>query len=280
MLRSMYAGVSGLRSHQTMMDTVGHNIANVNTTGFKTSRTTFAESMVQTMRGATGAVEPGGGDGQGGVNPYQLGLGARVAGTDQTMNQGALQDTGRGTDLAINGEGFFVVEDGEGGERSFTRHGAFSIDEEGSLVDSAGRLVLDENEDPVNIYEDAAGTDIDPADLRSFSIGDDGTITGVDSAGDAVDLGQIALATFANPEGLERVGGSQYVPTENSGEAVLGVPGDGVGGSLQAGALEGSNVDLAQEFTNLIIAQRGFQANSRSITTSDEMLQELVQMKR
>lgn len=405
MLRSMFAGISGLRGHQTMMDVVSNNISNVNTTGYKQSRATFQEALVQTMRGAAGA-----GEAQGGVNPYQLGLGANVAGVDTVFSQGSTQTTGRNTDLAINGEGFFAVE--RDGQVQYTRAGAFNLDEAGSLVNAGGGRVLgyglDANGevdpaaapgplelpmgqtiDPdvteqvraggnldaaadvgaahnssITVYDsqgvghelalrwektggnawdltatapdgtaqtyaltfDGEGAltspgelnfTFDPADadpvaltldlagntpltqyegsftaeargqdgapmgfLRGFEFGADGTVTGRFSNGESEVLGAVAVATFDNPGGLEREGESMYAATVNSGQPIVGLPAQGGVGTITPGALEMSNVDLAQEFTNLIIAQRGFQANSRTITTSDELLQELVQMKR
>jgi flagellar hook protein FlgE len=270
MLRSMFSGVSGLRSHQTMMDVTGNNIANVNTTGYKSSRTTFQEALTQVVRGAT-APAPA----QGGVNPLQIGLGTRVAATDGIFTQGASQMTGRVTDLAIQGNGFFVVETNEGPR--YTRAGAFSFDGpdlagDSRLVGPAGERVVDIAMNPIVVNDIQQYVDI--------SIGGDGAITGVLDDGTQVALGQVAVATFANPGGLTRLGNTLYQESVNSGAADVGIPGQDGRGTLQAGVLEMSNVDLAQEFTNLIMAQRGFQANARTITTSDEMLQELVNLKR
>ncbi|HVL99755.1 MAG TPA: flagellar basal-body rod protein FlgF [Egibacteraceae bacterium] len=266
MLRSMFAGVSGLRAHQTMMDVVGNNIANVNTTGYKSSRVTFQEALTQVVRGGTGAVAGV----AGGINPMQLGLGARMASVDGVFSQGATQVTGRATDLAIQGEGFFVVSTPDGPR--YTRAGAFAFDAAGNLVGPAGELVVGTDGNPVQV-----------ADLQSYvdvAIDARGRIMGRDVAGQEVELGQIAVARFANPGGLERIGGTLFAATANSGAAQVGEPGTDGRGSLQAGTLEMSNVDLAQEFTNLILAQRGFQANARTITASDEMLQDLVNLKR
>ncbi|MFO8076233.1 MAG: flagellar hook-basal body complex protein [Egibacteraceae bacterium] len=299
MLRSMFAGVSGLRSHQTMMDTVGNNISNINTHGYKSSRTTFQDALYQTIRGATGGAEDGVDDADGdagGVNPTQVGLGARVASIDQNFSQGGLQTTNRATDMAIDGEGFFVVSDegevGEGGDGAlFTRNGAFSFDENGRLVTGNGQFVMG-YEDP-DVTDDGAdldmisadglvdgdGDDLAISDLSDISVGNDGLITGRTSGGEEVTIGRLALANFDNPNGLTRAGNSMFTTSVNSGDPAFSQPGDG-SGVTQGGVLEMSNVDLAEEFTNLIMAQRGFQANSRTITTSDEMLQELVNLKR
>jgi flagellar hook protein FlgE len=286
MLRSMFSGVSGLRSHQAMMDVVGNNVANVNTSGFKSSRATFQEALTQVQRGATAATPA-----QGGINPFQLGLGARTASVDAVMGQGALQLTGRSTDLAIQGEGMFVVE--RDGAQFFSRAGAFNFD----APDAAGvsRLVGPGGE-RVQGYlgsppDEAALVDVE-LNLRDFAdvaIGVDGSITGRrirDAGGNPVEgapeeiLGAVAVATFGNTNGLEREGNSLYRTTPNSGAPDVGRAGQEGRGVVQAGTLEMSNVDLAQEFTNLILAQRGFQANSRLITSSDEMLQDLVNLKR
>lgn len=402
MMRSMFAGISGLRAHQTMMDVVGNNIANVSTAGFKASQITFQEALTQTLQGA----------GQG-TNPMQLGLGTRVSGITGIFTQGATQVTGRSTDLAIQGEGFFIIQNGT--ERLYSRAGSFNFDGKGRLASNGGGQVMGWMADaggnidyarpmgqitmpigqviePVktsevevggNLSAEAAvgdkvatsivvydslgnshevrmtfektadnawsakasigGTDytltpaaasfgadgkltsagtlafsgftppgadpmtfdvkldggnplvqfggastaealkqdgVEIGTLRNFSIGQDGSITGQFSNGQTKVLGAIATATFANPAGLMRAGDSMFSASVNSGDPIVGAPGVGNRGSLVAGAVEMSNVDLAQEFTNLIIAQRGFQANSRVITSSDEILTDLVNLKR
>ena len=270
MLRSMFSAVSGLRSHQTMMDVTGNNVANVNTAGFKASRTTFQETLNQVVRGGNA-----GDVGQGGMNPMQIGLGTQVGATDMVFGQGASQTTGRATDVAIQGEGFFEVQTGAGA--FYTRAGAFSFDNAGNLVGPGGELVVGEDGDPIQLALD---------DYSEIAIGGDGTLTGRNiipgdpAEGEIVELNRLRLVTFANPEGLTKAGNGLFAETAASGAAVEGVPGEDGLGTLQAGTLEMSNVDLAQEFTNLILSQRGFQANARTITTSDELLQELVNLKR
>jgi flagellar hook protein FlgE len=391
-----------------MMDVVGHNISNVNTPGFKSSRITFEEALAQTLGPAAPA-----GSGRGGVNPLQLGLGARVSSIEGVFTQGAALITGRATDIAIQGDGFFTLD--LAGQRLYTRAGAFSFDEEGTMVapngatvqgwqadasgvidnqlpvgqitlplsqvieavdtdlvsiggnlsaalgvgetyqtttviyDSIGNthnlLVRFENTaagafdvdveidgaavttSPTGITFDTAGqlsststiavtgptpggadpisfdielgglggmvqfggastaevTDRDgmaEGVLRGFIIDEKGRITAQFSNGETDILAQIATATFENPDGLVRTGDTAFIESLASGGPDLGAPGEAVRGLLSAGALESSNVDLGQEFTNLIIAQRGFQANGRVITTSDEMLSELVNLKR
>lgn len=388
MLRSLYSGISGLRSHQTMLDVTGNNIANVNTAGFKGSAVQFQDTLSQTQNAGTGA-----GDGTGATNPAQVGLGVKVAGITTNFTQGAGQATGRASDLMISGDGFFAVRNG--GETTYTRAGAFDFGPDGRLTTTDGSLVqgwtatngvLNPNgavgditlpskavsnpaqtinatiagnlpgdsaegtvftrdlavfnadgtstSVPLTFTKTEAGWNVAaPGDaeptalvytagvlqnptaerrvggvkidftgtteyaklntfavtgqdghaagtLTGYSIGADGIVTGTFSNGETQSIAQIALATFANAAGLEKVGGSSYRTTPSSGAADLGTPGsDGVG-SLAGGYLEMSNVDLSQEFTNLIVAQRGFQANARIITTSDEVLQELTNLKR
>jgi flagellar hook protein FlgE len=283
MLRSMFSAVSGLRSHQTMMDVTGNNVANVNTAGYKATRTTFQETLTQLTRGGTAGVAGGGG--QGGINPMQLGLGSQVVSTDLIYSQGASQTTGRATDVAIQGDGFFVVQ-GVTAEPRYMRAGSFSLDNQGQLVTPAGFRVqgyqVDAGGNLLNGPDDPLATIvIDPEVYNDLSISGNGTVMARNAAsGELEVVGQLALARFANPGGLVRDGNGLFTAAAASGNAIVGAPGNDGLGTLQAGMLEMSNVDLAQEFTNLILAQRGFQANARTISTSDEMLQELVNLKR
>ncbi len=284
MLRSLFSGISGLRVNQTMLDVTGNNIANANTIGFKGSTTVFQDTLSQMLTGAAGA-----NDQTGGVNPRQVGLGVQVAATSTNFNQGSAQTTGRATDLMIQGDGFFVVR--QGGENLYTRAGSFTFDEEGTLVTPTGNRVqgyeLDGDGNAtgglVDIrLDDAMAVPAVPAgvEMTSYNIGGDGKIRGIYSDGVQRELGQLALADFANPMGLEKVGETSFRVSANSGDPELGVAGEGRRGNLMGGALEMSNVDLAAEFTNLILAQRGFQASSRVITTSDQVLEDLVNIKR
>jgi flagellar hook protein FlgE len=265
MLRSFFAAISGLRANQTMLDVTGNNIANSNTTGFKSSQTIFQDTLSQMITGGTAPTAN-----QGGTNPMQIGLGVQVGATNTNFNQGSAQTTGKVTDVMIQGDGFFVVE--RNGERLYTRAGAFNLDGQGRLVTADGDLVQGVGGGPIDVPTD-------DADLKSFSIGVDGTVTGQFLAGPQR-IGQIAVADFANPMGLEKVGDTMFRETPASGNPQVGAPGTARRGKLMAGALEMSNVDLAAEFTNLILAQRGFQANSRVITTSDQVLEDLVNIKR
>ncbi|MGI6285495.1 flagellar hook-basal body complex protein [Neomoorella humiferrea] len=271
MMRSLYSGVSGLRTHQLRMDVIGDNIANVNTVGFKRSAVTFKDVFYQTLRGGSAGDSA---NGIGGTNPQQIGLGVTLGSIDVVHTQGAAASTGNGTDLMIQGDGFFIVKDAAG-NLFYTRAGAFHFDNEGHLVTAEGMFV---------VQQDGASEITVPLDARSYSIDKMGVVHFVASDG-TLDSNQIiGLAKFANPAGLEKVGQNLYRETASSGPAQTGKAGDAANGlantTLIPSALEMSNVDLAQEFTDMIITERGFQANARTITTSDQMLQELVNLKR
>jgi flagellar hook protein FlgE len=285
MLRSLFSGISGLRANQTMLDVVGNNIANANTAGFKASTVLFQDTLSQMMIGATGANAD-----RGGTNPIQVGLGVQVAATHTNFQQGSSQVTGRATDLMIQGDGFFVVQ--RGGETLYTRAGAFSFDEAGDLTTTKGGnrvqgYLLDAAGDPtgglVDISLDTANAV--PAvpvgvEMTSYEIGANGMVSANFDDGVRRDLCQLAIADFNNPMGLNKIGETAFKESANSGTPQLGVAGEGRRGTLMGNALEMSNVDLAAEFTNLILAQRGFQASSRVITTSDQVLEDLVNIKR
>jgi len=285
MLRSLFAGISGLRANQVMLDVTGNNIANANTTGYKSSTTVFQDTLSQMMQGGTAANAE-----RGGTNPIQVGLGVQIATTSTNFGQGSAQMTGRNTDLMLQGDGFFVVQ--RGNEQMYTRAGAFTFDETGTLVTNSGARVQGYNVNPDGTPDIAGGlvditmnpTVITPplagATLNSFTFGSDGTLRGVFSDGVQRDMARVAIADFPNPMGLEKIGETAFRGSANSGPVELGVPGEAGNGTIIGGALEMSNVELAAEFTNLILAQRGFQASSRVITTSDQVLEELVNIKR
>jgi flagellar hook protein FlgE len=283
MLRSLFSAISGLRANQFMLDVTGNNIANANTAGFKASNVLFQDTLSQ-MITAGAAPTPT----SGGTNPIQVGLGVQVGGVSTNFGQGSAQITDKNTNLMINGDGFFVIN--RGGENLFTRAGAFEFDSEGSLVTADGDKVQGYAADGAgNINANGAPTDITIPDianenganpLKSYQIGSDGIITGIYADGTKQPLFQVAMANFANPAGLDKVGDTAFRSSTNSGAVQYGAPATGRRGSLQGGAIEMSNVDLASEFTNLIIAQRGFQATSRVVTTSDQVLEELVNIKR
>jgi flagellar hook protein FlgE len=416
MMRALFAGVSGLRNHQTWMDVIGNNIANVNTVAFKSGRVTFQEAFAQLVQGAaqpTASV--------GGTNPVQIGSGVNLGSIDQLFTQGSLQSTGKNTDLAIQGNGFFIVNNGQ--RNVYTRAGNFNFDATGRLVTPAGFVVqgmiadalgnfpsggqiddiqidmgatsparattqmgLSGNLDAsaqvgdthtlgITVYDATgaphdlqlvftntapgawdwtatsatatvtagngtatfngdgtlaaftypgggaditltptsgaatpfavqidAGTVGDIDGLAGFAGSSDavantqdgyqagslvditvdyrGVITGFFTNGISRNLAQIAMANFDNPAGLSRTGDNAYTESANSGLPIVSYSGDTSASSITPGALESSNVDISQEFTNMIIAQRGFQANARVISTADEMLRELVNIRR
>jgi flagellar hook protein FlgE len=271
----MFAAISGLKTHQVMLDVTSNDIANVNTIGYKSARTTFKDSLTQLQRGASGA-----GGGTGGSNAAQVGLGTQLGSIDNLMQSGALQSTGNPYDVAIQGPGFFRVAPSTATPPAanpagveYTRAGNFTTNSAGYLVTQEGYYVQGRT---------AAGADTVlqiPASATNVAIGQNGDVTYVDATGTRVSAGLISLATFSNSAGLERSGSNRWLQSANSGAPTIGTPGAQFGFTT-AGAIEMSNVDLAQAFTSMITAQRGFQANSRVISTADEMLQDLVNLKR
>jgi len=291
MMRSLYSGVTGLKNHQTKMDVIGNNIANVNTAGFKASRVIFQDIYSQTVAPASA-----GNGTTGGTNPMQIGLGVQLATIDVLNTPSSSQYTGNPLDLAIDGDGYFVIQDGS--SYTYTRAGNFYTDSDHNLVDSNGNYVMgyEVDTDGGLVYRDAtnavcAATDagahltmqriyVDP-DYYDVSISANGQVVALDEAtSETAILGQIVLASFPNPNGLEKTGENAYRTTVNSGDPAYSTPGGGGSGSLNPGSLEMSNVDLTAQFADMITTQRGFQANSRVITTTDEMLEELVNMVR
>lgn len=412
MIRSMSSAISGMRNHQLMLDVVSSDISNVSTIGFKSSNILFSDVLSQTLQA---------GDPQGvvaGTNPAQVGLGSRLAGTAQNFAQGALQRTGRTTDLAIEGDGFFIVNNANA--QLYTRNGSFSFDAQGNLSTADGWYVMGWQADPDGMIDptgpltrlrvpigsamapvqttevsvsgnlnaaaaigtrvsnsvaayNAQGAEVvlnvsytktaanqwtvsathgDPATqvdltdnvltfditgeltipvdrniniaagqipgiteamtielgaattpnrvtqygsqtnvsvigqngsfagaLQSFNVSNGGSIMGVYSNGKSVQVGQVAISVFTNPQGLERVAGG-WRETGNSGLPQIGQAASFGRGKISAGTLELSNVDLAEEFSRLVVAQRGFQGNARVITASDEILQEVVRLGR
>jgi flagellar hook protein FlgE len=397
MLRSLFSGVSGLKTNQTKMDVIGNNIANVNTYGFKGSRVTFRDMYYQTLSGSSNAS-----GNMGGGNSSQIGYGTSVGSVDLLNTRSGFASTGQGMDCYINGEGYFVVKDGTGNER-LTQVGTFSFDGSGNLVDGQKNFVCgypvksitgkvsisgasvdfgktngtelngytlvvkhdDAGDTTPKVTADKAkktitvtvktGTDItkgtlqdalkDPTawtwandttgnpakpaglvneaatvdgaadpqikndkiadtsgmiapvgnfdytaapvkivnpfgELTGVTIGADGTITGQDTKGTIQIIGQIALANVPNPQALTLEGSSYFKAVNNTGTITYSSPGSKNVGALKTGGLEMSNVDLATEFSDMIMTQRGFQASSKIITVSDEMLEELVNLKR
>ncbi len=276
MMRSMFTAISGLKNHQTMLDVTANNIANVNTVGYKSSRTSFKDSLYQMQ---IGAAAPGAG--QGGRNAAQVGLGVQLGSIDNLMGSGALQSTGNATDVAIEGSGMFIVGSGTPpalpGGYLYTRAGNFTFNSQGFLTTQDGYFVMGRNAaggGPPDTYIQV------PAESTDVAIGQDGAVSYIPAGGGPREIaGYLSVAVFTNEAGLQRASGNRWAATPASGAAQNGTPGGNFGSAI-SGTLEMSNVDLAGEFTTMIVAQRGFQANSRVISTSDEMLQDLVNLKR
>jgi flagellar hook protein FlgE len=285
MMRAMFSAISGLQVHQTMLDVAANDVANVNTVGFKGEATTFKDALSQLQRGASGPST-----GLGGTNAIQVGLGVQLGGIGNDMGAGAIQQTGNPLDQAVQGDGFFRVGPssviGSGAGYSYTRAGNFGLDSAGNLVTADGSFVIG--------YAYAAGTAsfpvatanetkiTIPAGGKDVTIGSDGVVSYVDAAGTVQKLAQISMAKFPNAAGLERIAGNLYAQSNNSGAPANAVPGDATTGmgTLASGAVEMSNVDLAKEFTTMITAQRGYEANSRVISMADQILQNLVNIGR
>ena len=294
MLKSMYSGISGMKSNQTKMDVVGNNVANASTTAFKKSSVRFSDTLNQTVIFAS---QPG--NSLGGVNPGQVGAGVKVSSITKNMLQGSLQQTGIASDMAIDGDGFFVVQIGQKGNgtpsEGFTRDGSFTVDSEGKMVTATGYYVLTTDNKPVFIPEEAKNPDGTKMRVVSYNISKEGQISYVLEDGSKV-MGSndpddappqtLKIATFMNQSGLEANGNSIYLDSANSGLPVYNDSSNGedkIGakiGLVTQGALEMSNVDLSEEFTDMIVTTRAFQAASKVITTSDELLQEIINLKR
>ncbi len=276
MMRAMYSAISGLRAHQMMLDVAANDLANVNTLGYKSGRVTFKDSLAQTMRGAT-ATSPA----SGGSNAAQIGLGVNLGSIDNQMSGGSLQSTGNPLDVAITGEGFFRVAPSIGGRIEYTRAGNFTLNSAGDLITQDGNYVLGRS---YNAGPPATAGSTDqkltiPSDATAVNIGQDGVVSYTDAAGVRAYVGFISTATFTNASGLERTGDSRWTASPASGAEGVTTPGLNGAGATVSGTVEMSNVDMANEFTTMITAQRGFQASSRVISTADEMLQELVNLK-
>lgn len=290
MLRSLYSGVSGLKSMQTDLDVVANNIANVNTPGFKSSRAMFQDMVSQTLSDATAPSQN-----SGGINPRQIGLGTQVGSIDTITTNGAPKSTGRSLDLYINGGGYFAVQGaGTPPQTYYTRVGAFERDASGDLVTTSGGMkVLGWSQAPtvyngttniaatgnpgvINIPDAVNGAQYSAG---SLAIDQNGLITAT-YGNQKYAIGELAFANFTNPEGLEKVGDTQFSATANSGTLTYSLSGSNGVGSLISGELEMSNVDLSSEFTEMIIANRAYQANAKVITTSDEVLQNLTNLSR
>jgi len=278
MIGSLQTGVSGLQQFQEDLQVIGNNIANVNTVGYKSASMDFEDQLSQNMS-------------SGSANSSQVGEGVATGAINSNYIQGTINTTGVTTDLAVNGQGFFLVKDTSSGVTYATRDGEFNLDASGYLVNANGNRVQGlmgastttadlqiNGATAINALNDT----ITPAPtLQSYTINTNGQISATLSDGTSGVIGQIVLQNFSNPQALVKQGGNLYSFNVNAGPlATPGTPNVGGLGSIQSGALESSNVDLATEMSNLITAQRAFEANAKIITTSDEVLQDLVNLKR
>lgn len=338
MLRSMYSGISGMKVNQTKLDVIGNNIANVSTTGFKSSQARFKDMLYQNAGYASNPSTY-----KGGTNAKQVGLGAQLSSINKMMGQGNAMSTGRSLDVCVDGEGYLIVsgatQDAKLGvtngaysgtntgisDTLYTRDGNLCLDEKGDLLTADGYRVMGYYIDKAEIKhdKDIAGTDIKKGDayieisgtdlktqadnptavtdnlrplsipdqivvdgkadkVRTFNIGKDGLITVTLASGNKAVIGQIAMASFKNPEALQGVGGNLLQDGANTGSALIRsgkttaagtTTNEGGFGDFIQGALEGSNVDLTEQFTDMIVATRAFQASSKMISNGDEILQ-------
>ncbi len=261
MIQSLYAGSTGMEAQQLNLNTIANNLANANTTGFKRSKIEFQDLLYQKPRTAGADV------GSGNLLPtgVELGNGTRVVATAKVFTQGQLKQTGGSLDLAIEGEGFIRVTKADGTD-AFTRDGALKVSATGTLVTSDGLVV-----------PGVTGL----SDYKNIGISPDGTVTGTNlKSGVTQTIGSFLLSTFPNSSGLRSLGGNVYEQTPSSGAPIAGRPGANGAGNLVQGFLETSNVNVVEEMVNMIQAQRAYEINSKAITTSDEMLGQLAQLKR
>jgi flagellar hook protein FlgE len=274
MLRSLNSGVSGIQQMQERLDVIGNNIANVNTTGFKGGRVDFEDAFSQTLSAGVGG------------DPMQVGTGVGTSAINNEFTQGAVTRTGNINDLAVSGAGFFQVRDNVNNQNFVTRDGTFHVDTAGYLVTDAGMRVQGFSDPGLSVRGDiqidnagAPGGSTSP--ISSYAVDNQGMIRVRLVDGTEYVRGQVLLQTFANPQALTKEGQNLYSVGASAGALPqISAPETNGLGTIESGALELSNVDLANEFADLITTQRAFQANARIITTSDEILQELVNLKR
>jgi flagellar hook protein FlgE len=290
MLRSLNSSVSGMKGFQNKLDVIGNNIANVNTVGFKKSRIVFQDVLSQTVGNSTTPTANAGG-----TNPLQVGLGVKTASIDSIQSPGSPTTTNLSSDLYIDGNGFFAVQN-DSGSTYLTRAGNFNRDAHGDLVTPQGNKVLGFKFDAAtNSYSNQPeAINIDSTRYVSYTIDFNGVVTGVMADGTPEKIAALGTVVVSNPAGLKKVGGSMYELTGNAqvndlGNGNYAVPGIGTlikmrqdnnAGQIVSGQLEMSNVDLSEEITEMIIAQRGFQANAKVINVSDSILEELINLKR
>lgn len=262
MMRALWTGSLGMRAQQTNMDVIANNLANVNTTGFKKSMPSFQDLLYEQLRPAglseiEGTTVPSG---------QQIGLGVNLASIAKIFKQGAFVQTGNPLDVVIAGNGFLQVEIADG-QIAYTRDGTLRIDQAGNLVTVDGFRI----QPALTI----------PAEAVEVNIASDGVVSYKDQTGTMNPIGQIELATFTNPAGLEAIGKNLYIASAtSSGDPIPGIPGENGLGELQAGYLEQSNVEAIEEMVRMIQGQRAYEMNSKSIQTSDEMLQVINNLKR
>lgn len=261
MFHALYTAASGMTAQQINLDNIANNLANSSTAGFQSRRVQFTDLLYQSdvMPGAAATQQTTVASG------LQVGLGTRAGNTEIMQTQGELTSTGNPLDMAIQGSGFFQILL-PNGQTGYTRAGSFQPDAQGNLVTANG----DALQPAINI----------PAAATNITVGTDGTISvTLPGQNQAQQVGVIQLATFANPGGLNSVGNNVYLPTTASGDAIVGAPGGSEGlGTIQQGMIEQSNVNVVEEFVNMILAQRSYESNSRVVKATDEMLQQLDQI--
>ncbi len=258
MIRALYSAGSGMVAQQINIDNIAHNLANANTVGFKMRRTQFQDLLYQTL------AQPGAAATSQTVIPtgLQIGLGARASSNSIVFEQGSFQLTGNSLDMVVQGKGFFQIRRPTG-EVAFTRGGQFHLDRDGNVVTQDG----DPLEPQITI----------PPEAQSITIASDGTVSfSLPGQAATAVAGQIQLANFVNPAGLNSLGRNLYAPTDASGEAVVGNPGgqEGLGALLQ-GYVENSNVNVVEEFISMIVSQRAYEANTKVVRAADEMYQQV-----
>lgn len=262
MIRGLYTAASGMHAQQHQIDVTSNNIANVNTIGFKKDRAEFQDLMYETLNytaGATSATTK---------NPtgIHVGLGVAISGVQKVFMQGDVKATGNTLDLAIEGRGFFQITL-PNGETAYTRNGAFKLDNEGAIVNAKGYRLQPEITIPENVLD--------------LSFSNDGLVTAKDPAtGATIELGQLTLVDFINPGGLRPSGDSNFLATDVSGDPIEANPGTDQFGTIRQGMVESSNVALVNEMVDLITSQRAYEANSKAITTTDDMLDIINRLKR
>ncbi len=253
MLRAMYTAASGMEAQQLNIDTIAHNLANVNTSGFKQRKAQFQDLVYQNLRQA-GAASTATTEIPVGL---QVGLGTKPVATDIIFTQGDFSQTNNPLDVVIQGQGFFQILQSNG-QLAYTRNGSFQLNRDGNIVTSDGNLLSPQ----ITI----------PADQVGITIGSDGTVS-VQQQGQTQpqQVGKLELALFQNPSGLQNIGNSLLIPSQSSGDAVTGTPGENGLGTLLAGYTEQSNVSVVEEMVNMIVSQRAYEANSKVIQTANEM---------